>query len=225
MLLTSAAPTPYDVRFRLFGFPVRISPVFWVIALFLGGAAPPSQALVWVLAVLVSILVHELGHAFLQRAFGGRPEITLYAFGGMSSAYNVRDVWWSNVLIALAGPAAGLVLYSAVAASVNFFGFPEARLGEGFVRSLALINWWWSLLNLAPIWPLDGGHVARELLVRFMKPANGIVVSLWLSVACAAVFVVFFGVMPRSIWNIALFGLLGYQSYEALAAYRAARGR
>ena len=64
MLLTSASPTPYDVRFRLFGFPVRISPVFWIIALLLGGAGPPDEALIWVAAVLVSILVHDLDTRF-----------------------------------------------------------------------------------------------------------------------------------------------------------------
>ena len=77
---------------------------------------------------------------------------------------------------------------------------------------------------MAPIWPLDGGHVARELLTQFLKPSTGIVLSLALSIACASVFAVLFGIQYRSMWNTMLFALLAYQSYEALSAYRASRG-
>lgn len=87
-----------------------------------------------------------------------------------------------------------------------------------------LINLFWGLINLAPIWPLDGGHVARELLTRFLKPSTGIVASLWLSTITASLVAVLLWLSTRSLWNAVLFGALAYQSYQALVAYRASRG-
>lgn len=224
MLFASSAPTPYDLNFKLLGFPVRITPLFWVLALILGMDYPLNLAVVWVGAVLVSILVHELGHAFVQRAFGGRPEITLYAFGGLAYAPGVRDGWWRQVLISLAGPAAGFVLAGVVWGFVSAFGFPNAILGSFFLKALLLVNVAWGVINLAPIWPLDGGHVARELLTVAMPPATGIRVSLWLSMLCAAAVAAVLFALTGSLWNVALFGMLAYQSYETLQQYRASRG-
>ena len=87
MLLGEPAPTQADLHFRIFGFPVRVHPLFWVVTVLLGlqGRADPFETLVWVGVVFVSILVHELGHATLERTFGGHPWITLYSFGGLAS--------------------------------------------------------------------------------------------------------------------------------------------
>ncbi|TWT99560.1 Peptidase family M50 [Botrimarina colliarenosi] len=224
MLFTNAAPTPYDLRFPLLGFPVRITPSFWVVALLLGANQPLEHAVVWVAAVLVSILVHELGHALLQRAFGGRAEIVLYAFGGYASAVGVRDSWWRNVLVSLAGPFAGFFFAGIVYGVMRWVGPPDAPLGRALVGDLLWINVAWGVLNLAPIWPLDGGRVAREVLTLVMKPSTGIVASLGLSAVFAACLAAWCYSATRSLWNTALFAMLAYQSYEAMQQYRASRG-
>lgn len=224
MFFTNTGASPYDVRFTLFGFPVRITPFFWVLAVFLGSGRPLNGAVVWVGAVLVSILVHELGHAFLQRAFGGRPEITLYAFGGLASAPGVRDGWWRSVLISLAGPAAGFVLFGIVWGLVSAFGPPGTPLGKGLVDDLLLINFLWGVINLIPIWPLDGGRVARELLTLFLAPSTGIIASLYLSIICAVATGLYLFQTTKSPYNAILFGVLAYQSFETLQQYRASRG-
>src|SRR5207248_2880544 len=64
--------TAYDVNFRLFRFPVRIHPWFWIATLVLSASAWDLGLLFvisWVVVVFVSILVHELGHALAFRAF------------------------------------------------------------------------------------------------------------------------------------------------------------
>lgn len=223
MLFTNAGPSPYDLRFSLLGVPIRVSPAFWVVALFLGSEQSLERALLWVGCVLLSILVHEMGHALVQRLFGGRPEIVLYAFGGFAAAPGVRDSPGRNLLVSLAGPAAGFALYGLVK-SLQLAGVltPSPRV-DFVVYALVYINWFWSLLNLAPIWPLDGGRVARELLTLLLPPAKGIVVSLVVSILCGAALAVFLYQTTGSLWNAALFGMLAYQSYETLQQYRASR--
>ena len=67
---------------------MRIHPFFWIIVLILGldfdRRTPPEEVIGWILAVLVSILIHELGHAVVQRRYGGHPRIILYGLGGMA---------------------------------------------------------------------------------------------------------------------------------------------
>ena len=104
------------LRFSLFGVPVAIHWMFWVVTLILGlggnrGATPLDfqRLLICVAVVLVSILVHEFGHAFAFRKFGGRPSVLLHSLGGLASSHG-HFTRKQHVIISAAGPAAGLAL-------------------------------------------------------------------------------------------------------------------
>ena len=88
--------TPYDLRFQLFNFPVTVSPWFWLVALIIGGEGATSRGLPgvvsWMLAVFVSILIHELGHTFAFRYFGIPSHIVLYHFRWTRHSGFVRKV-------------------------------------------------------------------------------------------------------------------------------------
>src|SRR5262245_1781127 len=87
-MLGNASPTPFDLRFAVFGIPVRVHPFFWLFSALLGwDARDPNRMFLWIACVFVSILVHELGHALTALWFGWPPEIVLYSFGGYA-AYN-----------------------------------------------------------------------------------------------------------------------------------------
>jgi len=116
LLLQSPPPTRYDLRFSIAGIPIRVHPLFWLLTLLLGATGDLVQLLVWVLVVFVSIIVHELGHAFAMRYFGQSSHIVLHFAGGLAIPDSVQ--WgsrWANValgpnqyiLISLAGPVAG----------------------------------------------------------------------------------------------------------------------
>jgi stage IV sporulation protein FB len=112
-MLGEPAPTPGDVHFRVAGFPVRVHPLFWVIALVLGlnsWKGEPLGTLLSVAVVFVSILVHELGHAVMQRKYGGWPRIVLYSMGGLAICDDCDRTPRSQIIISFAGPAAGFLL-------------------------------------------------------------------------------------------------------------------
>jgi Zn-dependent protease len=78
MFLAEPQPTAFDLRFQIFGFPVRVHPAFFLMPLILGGGLlqgdnPGSTGvnfLVLTAVFFVSILVHELGHALAMRFYG-----------------------------------------------------------------------------------------------------------------------------------------------------------
>jgi Zn-dependent protease len=88
-----------------------------------------------------------------------------------------------------------------------------------FVSYLLYISVFWGLINLLPIYPLDGGQIARELLMK-ANPRQGIRQSLLLSVVAAGGLAVVGLVLWRSWFVALLFGYLAYSSYVALQAYQ-----
>jgi len=93
----------------------------------------------------------------------------------------------------------------------------ESLLANRLIFDLLYVNIFWGLVNLLPIYPLDGGHVARELFT-LTNARRGIVQSLWLSVIAAGVMAAF-GLSRNSILVTFMFGYLAYASYQTLRAY------
>lgn len=233
----------YDIRFSLLGIPVRIHPLFWVVAIVLG-IRNPSLAflLAWVAAVFVAILIHELGHALAMRAYGFQPSIALHGFGGLTSfgsTGSYRSAGYSalgQVVITAAGPGAGFLLAALVAVLLSFTGheveiwwimryIPQPfTLGVGslvatkFVNNLLVVSVLWGVVNLLPVYPLDGGQIAREVFLK-ASPRDGIRLSLIVSIATA----VGIAVIAVTQWNeyyvAVLFAYLAYSSYAALQSY------
>ena len=72
-LLGEPPRTQFDFGFSVFGFRVRVCAFFWLAAILLGQGAASLGAkflLLWIAAMFLSILIHELGHAFAFRHFG-----------------------------------------------------------------------------------------------------------------------------------------------------------
>lgn len=241
-MFQSPPPTRLDLNFSLFGFPIRVHPMFWLICILLGyGAGSIASILIWVVAVFVSIIIHELGHSFAMRAFGVSSHIVLHFMGGLAIpdgfAYGRRTALSNpqQILISLAGPGAGFffaaLLLLGVQLAGGFYEFgrpipiPQAFVPLGgpyqlylndALRALLWINVGWGLINLLPVFPLDGGQVARYFLTM-IDPRNGYTNSLWLSIIFGAAAAIGGFVYLRSIYIALIFGLLAYQSYQQLS--------
>jgi len=176
----SAAPR---ASWSIFGFPLRVSPVFWLVAVMFGvqpGEEYTSEMFVrlglWVVALFVSILWHELGHAFAMRRFGYAPSIELYGMGG-------RTMWGrgprdpspgKRILVSLAGPGFGFALGGAVYGLQLLLGqLAPAAAGHWavgyFVRTMLWVNLIWGAVNLVPMLPWDGGHVLEGALDKVTR--------------------------------------------------------
>jgi Zn-dependent protease len=171
---------------RAFGIPLYLHWTFALLPLYVlyTNRDAPLASMLLIQAVLFTmfgcVLLHELGHALMARAFGIRTrDITLYPIGGVARLESTGRGPFQEVCIALAGPAVNLVLVFLLAplllALFLFGGFSQiltsTSAGGGFPEMLfsylagvCAVNALLLLFNLIPAFPMDGGRVLRALL-------------------------------------------------------------
>jgi Zn-dependent protease len=232
-------PTPYDLRFHLLGIPVRVHPIFWLTSAYLawqGGEL--DVVIIRVLCIFFAILIHEMGHALVTRSFGWQPEIVLYILGGYTTA--TRHTTWKSIAVSAAGPAAGLMLFSSiwwwgrltgvlspdstllrpVFSAEGMANWPEfirvgSRANHLFLDAInfsLFINLIWTLFNLLPVHPLDGGQIVRELCLWF-NPRRGMDACLVISIVAAGA-VVLWALWARQPFAALMFGALAFQNIQ-----------
>jgi Zn-dependent protease len=194
----------------------------------------------FVLVATFSILVHEFGHALVGRKLGGGyPNIQLVALMGLAYNGGARLNKWQRVWMIAAGPGAGFALGFIVMAVLGFsFGdrdalalTAESVLGhrmplsmstaqflynrpflDDLISNLLWVNFWWGVINLVPVIPLDGGQIMNEF-VRPQKRAHLIAV---IAAGCC----VAYALMNQRLYMAAMFGYLGYNNYKAMQENR-----
>lgn len=132
----------------------------------LSTAAYWGMGMVGALGLFASILLHELGHAYVARLYGVPMRgITLFIFGGVAEMDREPPNAKVEFLVAIAGPIVSIVLTAALLAAAAV----TARLGapdtvNGVLWYLGVINGIVVVFNLMPAFPLDGGRVLRSAL-------------------------------------------------------------
>src|SRR3954451_1688120 len=142
-----------------------------------GATAPYLLAEASAVLFFGSILLHELGHAFVAMRNGiAVDSITLWMFGGVARLERDSDTPGTEFKIAIAGPIvtavivlvcvlAGLLLTSAdevrhaalTQQDTQTSGIAAMVVWVGSINLLVLI------FNLVPAFPLDGGRIARAI--------------------------------------------------------------
>ncbi len=203
------------LHFSLFGFPVTVHWMFWVIgAMLFGGLEVPSieslQFMVLsIIAAFFSVLIHELGHAMMMQRYGAKASILLHSLGGLAFA-DRKITRGKSIVVSLAGPlveiACGLLVW--VFLKQDFVIHHAARF---FLDQFAIISIIWGLLNLIPIYPLDGGQILVSIL-----GARRIKLSLTLSIICALAIAALFFLKGNYFGGL----LLGYIAFENIKKLR-----
>jgi stage IV sporulation protein FB len=260
VLLMEPNETAWDLRWRMFGIPVRVHPMFWLLSAILGGNCLRlgiHYLLIWIGCVFVSVLIHELGHVAVGMVFGTRGRIVLYGFGGLAVGSNQLDHRWQRIAVSFAGPLAGFAFLAVVLAAlwardpevfrahmawalvtlrlplqideelgVLMTGlYLQHRLEYFLVSSLIFVNLVWGLLNLLPVWPLDGGQISRDVC-QGVSPSGGLKFSLGISMVTAGLLCLhcilaasgqeFLPLPFGSVYSAIFFGLFAIQSFQAL---------
>ncbi|WP_436903126.1 site-2 protease family protein [Halovenus halobia] len=118
------------------------------------------------LALFGSVTFHELGHAWAAMRYDIEVEsITLWLLGGLASLSSMPDEWNRELVIAIAGPAASILLAAGAFAAVVVVP-ASATLAVYCLGFLCVMNILLAVFNMLPAFPMDGGRVLRALLAR-----------------------------------------------------------
>ena len=179
--------------FRVRGIPISVDwswflvlflVIFWLSQLFgdvLGedssATAPFLLALVSAFGFFASIVLHELGHAFVALRHGiGITNIQLWIFGGVAQMDRESDSPSTEFKVAIGGPVVTLAIVVVLGLAGLAIGGPhefgKAMLLErdaGTSGALAAVAWLATInalvlvFNLLPAFPMDGGRIARSI--------------------------------------------------------------
>ncbi len=241
------------LHFRLLGIPVSIHPVSWIMLLILGGGLGVdsgqqlANVLLFVLAGMLCLLVHEMGHALAGRQLTGTvPSVSIAGLGGSTFTSTLPRTRAGYFALVFAGPLASLLL-GIVAGAV--FGLQIGDIGGGitfsllaplhnllpveldistllaiqaadmgrllytFYLQLFMVCVWWTLFNLMPIFPLDGGKLLGTLLNNDrLACVIGLIFGGLLSLLC-----LFGALLGGGSWfNVLITGYLTYLNYSCL---------
>lgn len=198
------------------------------------------SVLLFMLAACISIIVHELGHALTGRKLGGGyASIILHPMGGLAMNHGGRFTKHQRFLMVAAGPCAGFAfLFLILAALSAIFGVQNVialtgRLLFGieldfnstsliaflqekpFIFELLFhfihINFWWGMINLVPVMPLDGGQITNI----YVRPQHRVYLIGMIAAATMAIvgFLKF-----NSLYMAILFGYFAWKNYQEMKA-------
>lgn len=194
--------------------PIRIHPFFFLIALFISFMLSPDLPGIIVCAavVTISILWHEYGHALTAMAFGQKTEILLMGMGGLTTRKGPQLRPWQEFLVVMNGPLFGFSLWLLSYKILS-------GLGEGTNPTLILalvvstfINFWWSVLNLMPVGPLDGGKILAIVLEALMGP-SGLRISLIIGMVLGGTLTLAGFLLQQPFLGM-MFAFLSFESYR-----------
>jgi Zn-dependent protease len=164
---------------RIAGIPIYLDMMFVLVLLFFtyryftsGSTQLISAGFIIVVGLLLSILLHELGHAFAGRLFNAHVSyIELTGIGGVAHfERSLPSSAFARSVISLAGPAVNLGLWLGLdwlAGEVAGSGNPMVSLP---LMVLASANFVLMIFNLLPAYPLDGGHTLDAWLGALLGP-------------------------------------------------------
>jgi Zn-dependent protease len=175
---------------RLMGVPVRLHFTFVLLLIFLiviglGSNQSPANYTLFILALIVSVLLHEFAHAFVSSLYGIRTlEIVMFPIGGVARlerpAKPSEEFW-----IALTGPVVNLTIAALIFMllywqhrAVNFFALEQPADGN-LADRIALGNLILAGFNLLPAFPMDGGRMLRAILSRLKSEYEATRIATW----------------------------------------------
>lgn len=176
---------------RPFGIPVHVSPTWIIVAAFITyffapefaflgiGAGRYVVAFAFAVLLYLSVLVHELSHSVVARAFGlPVRRITLYLLGGVSEIEREPQTPFREFLVAVAGPVLSLLL--ALGGFGLYLVLPGPSVPSVLAAELAIANLLVGVFNLLPGLPLDGGRVLRAGIWKVTgRPGQATAAAAW----------------------------------------------
>ncbi len=193
--------------------PVAIYPMFLFVAAIIGWLSSENilYTAIWMVVIFFSVLIHEYGHAFTAAAFGQKAQINLVALGGVTQRNGGRLPLWQEFLVVLNGPLAGFLLCGIIVLVDKYFSIENSALSY-LLQVGYVVNFYWTLINLLPIQPLDGGQLL-SIIMEGIFGFKGVKAALFLGVVIGVLISILL-IITRHVVPAAIFMMLSYESYK-----------
>lgn len=194
--------------------PINIHPVFWLLCIGIGYIATYDilGSFIWAVVIFVSVLIHEFGHALTGKAFGQRTQIDLVGFGGLTTRSGRGVKLWQEFIIVFCGPLAGFFLALISYSAYKVFEDSDLQVLKYMFYVALEINIFWTIVNLIPVQPLDGGQLLR-IILESMFGVGGIKATFLFSMVLCSVMALFFFLQSWILIGAVLF-FFAYESYR-----------
>jgi len=229
--------------FNIFGIPITVDlSVLILVFILITNFGDPFFGIVAGVILLLSILLHELGHSLVGMAFGGKVhEIRLLMLGGCASIAGMPKKAWKESLMAFAGPFVSLMIV-VLSFSVLYFCFipykenPELTikvilfevspswaynpLGSKAPFVLFLLSYaaWLNIIlfifNMIPAFPMDGGRILRATLQQFFTTRLR---ATWIASRIGRFLAILFGI--RVLYLVLTSGFYNFALIQLFIAY------
>jgi Zn-dependent protease len=145
----------------------------WIVYVNLEAGANTTQtlwAVLFVLALFVCVLLHELGHALAAKRYHiVTKDITLLPIGGVARLESIPEKPKQELVVAFAGPLVNFIILFILLPLIWSEGIPDINTirftdENNFLYKLMIVNLWLAVFNLIPAFPMDGGRILRAIL-------------------------------------------------------------
>ncbi|HUT30007.1 MAG TPA: site-2 protease family protein [Sedimentisphaerales bacterium] len=205
---------------KIFGINFRIHVTFFLLLFFIFISVLPQHgferallATLFICAVFVCVLIHEIGHSLIARRFGKEAKsITLLPIGGVATMEEMPEKPAQEIAMSIIGPFINLIIAAILYLFVGrWSGIGAPNLtpdsARAFFAGLIGVNIMLAIFNLIPAFPMDGGRVLRGLLAIKLDFVHATTAAVAIGQAIA-MFFIFFGIFFN--WWLAIIGLFLY---------------
>ncbi len=195
--------------------PIRIHPLFWLLVAWIGWMSSNTLlgTALWVSVIFFSILFHEFGHALTALAFGQTARIDLVVTGGLTQRSGPTLKLWQEFLVVLNGPLAGFCLYGLALMMSQTISLEQRPIAATLLQMALFINFYWTIINLLPIQPLDGGHLL-SVFMEMVLGVRGVKIAFFISMVVAGALAGYFFYANNLLAGSILF-LFMFESYRS----------
>ena len=179
-----------DLKIKLFnykGIPINLNILFLLLLFFL--------SVPYFVAIFISILLHEIGHAYMAVRYGYKVdniEIGLFFGQANMDIDSIREGHLIN--IAIAGPCVNFILM--IISFILQISFPCM-----FFNAMCITNFLLFITNIIPIFPLDGGRILRSILIlKTDDKEKSTKISAWVSFVFSSLLIFYY---------ISIFSIIG----------------
>ncbi|UCG55739.1 MAG: site-2 protease family protein [Phycisphaerales bacterium] len=204
---------------KIAGIEFRIHVTFFLLLLVIfvstttqAGMQKAWLATLFISAVFVCVLIHEIGHSLIARRFGKEAKsITLLPIGGVASLEEIPEKPGQEIAMAVVGPLINLAIAGVLYLFVGRWSVSVPSLYPSsatmFFAGLIGVNVWLAIFNMIPAFPMDGGRVLRGFLALTMDYVRATAVAVMIGQGIAMFFILF-GIFYN--WWLVLIGLFLY---------------